>query len=210
MAGILIWGVIAVVTFLFNLTRSQTYLPLFALISVGILGAIDDWFNIRGIGGIKGIRSRYKMIWLFLIAALGAWWFYSKLGFNSLHIPAYGDIAIGLWYIPLFIFIILAITNAVNITDGLDGLSGGLLGIAFVSYGLLAYLGGQVSLAIFCATVAGVLLSVHIVCNRNRNLVRVNLHHDGPIEKRQLYSCITFFRPTDRDHHLGRRPCRRA
>lgn len=159
MAGILVWGVIAVVTFLFNLTRSQTYLPLFALISVGILGAIDDWFNIRGIGGIKGIRSRYKMIWLFLIASLGAWWFYSKLGFNSIHIPAYGDITIGLWYIPLFIFVILAITNAVNITDGLDGLSGGLLGIAFTSYGLLAYLNGQVSLAIFCATVSGVLLA---------------------------------------------------
>jgi len=159
MAGILVWGVAAVVTFLFNLTRSQTYLPLFALISVGILGAIDDWFNIRGIGGIKGIRSRYKMIWLFSIATLGAWWFYSKLGFDSLHIPAYGDIVIGWWYIPLFIFVILAITNAVNITDGLDGLSGGLLGIAFVSYGLLAYLNGQVSLAIFCATVAGVLVS---------------------------------------------------
>lgn len=159
MAGILIWVVISVVTFLFNLTRSQTYLPLFALISVGILGAIDDWFNIRGIGGIKGIRSRYKMIWLFLIAILGAWWFYSKLGFNSLHIPAYGDIIIGFWYIPLFVFVILAITNAVNITDGLDGLSGGLLGIAYVSYGLLAYLNGQVSLAIFCATVSGVLIS---------------------------------------------------
>ncbi|MBU1083262.1 phospho-N-acetylmuramoyl-pentapeptide-transferase [Patescibacteria group bacterium] len=159
MAGILVWGVIAIVTFLFNLTRSQTYLPLFALISVGILGAVDDWFNIRGIGGIKGIRSRYKMIWLFLISILGAWWFYFKLGFDSLHIPAYGDVMIGFWYIPLFIFVILAITNAVNITDGLDGLSGGLLGIGFVSYGLLAYLNSQVSLAIFCATVAGVLVS---------------------------------------------------
>jgi phospho-N-acetylmuramoyl-pentapeptide-transferase len=159
MAGVLFWGVIAIVTFLFNLTRSQTYLPLFALIAVGILGAIDDWFNIRGIGGIKGIRSRYKMIWLFLIASLGAWWFYSKLGFNSVHIPAYGDIIIGLWYIPLFIFVILAVTNAVNITDGLDGLSGGLLGIAFTAYGLLAYLNGQVSLTIFCATVSGALLA---------------------------------------------------
>jgi phospho-N-acetylmuramoyl-pentapeptide-transferase len=54
MAGVLFWGVIAIVTFLFNLTRSQTYLPLFALIAVGILGAIDDWFNIGESAGLKG------------------------------------------------------------------------------------------------------------------------------------------------------------
>ncbi len=159
LAGPLVWGVVAAVTLIFNLTRSQTYLPLFSIITVGILGAVDDWFNIRGIGGIKGIRARHKTIWLFVIAALGAWWFYSKLGMDSLHIPAWGDLLIGWWYIPLFIFIILAVTNAVNITDGLDGLSGGLLAIAFTAYGLLAFLNGQISLAIFCATVTGALIA---------------------------------------------------
>ena len=159
MAGPLVWGVVAAVTLIFNLTRSQTYLPLFSIVTVGILGAVDDWFNIRGIGGIKGIRARHKTIWLFVIAVLGAWWFYSKLGMDSLHIPAWGDLLIGWWYIPLFIFIILAVTNAVNITDGLDGLSGGLLAIAFTAYGLLAFLNDQVSLAIFCATVTGALVA---------------------------------------------------
>lgn len=159
LAGPLVWGVVALVTIVFNLTRSQTYLPLFFLVTVGILGAIDDWFNIRGIGGIKGIRARHKLIWLLAIAALGAWWFYYKLGIDSIHIPAYGDVFIGWWYIPLFMFILLAVTNAVNITDGLDGLSGGLLAIAFGAFGLLAFLGNQVSLAIFCTAVVGALIS---------------------------------------------------
>ncbi|MFA5966939.1 MAG: phospho-N-acetylmuramoyl-pentapeptide-transferase [Patescibacteria group bacterium] len=157
MAGVLIWVTIAVVTVVFNLTRNQTYLPLFFMVAVGILGAVDDWFNIRGIGGVKGVRARHKMIWLLAIAAFGAWWFYTKLGMNSLHIPAYGDIMVGWWYIPIFIFVILATTNAVNITDGLDGLSAGLLIIAFTAFGILAFLGNQISLAVFCITVSGAL-----------------------------------------------------
>ncbi|MBN2585187.1 phospho-N-acetylmuramoyl-pentapeptide-transferase [Patescibacteria group bacterium] len=159
LAGPLVWGVVALITLVFNFTRSQTYLPLFAMVAVGILGAVDDWFNIRGVGGIKGVRARHKMVWLFLIAALGAWWFFSKLGMNSVHIPAYGDILIGWWYIPLFIFVILAVTNAVNITDGLDGLSGGLLAIAFSAYGALAFMNDQVSLAIFCVSIVGALIA---------------------------------------------------
>jgi len=159
MAGVLVWGVILIITLLFNLTRSQTYLPLFFMVTVGILGAIDDWFNIRGVGGVKGVRARHKFWWLFAIAGLGAWWFFAKLGIASIHIPAYGDILVGWWYIPIFMFAILATTNAVNISDGLDGLSAGLLAIAFTAYGVLAFLGGQISLAIFCATAAGALVA---------------------------------------------------
>jgi phospho-N-acetylmuramoyl-pentapeptide-transferase len=159
MAGVLLWVVIALVTVAFNLTRNQTYLPLFFMITVGILGAIDDWFNIRGIGGVKGVRARHKMIWLLAIAAFGAWWFYAKLGMHILHIPAVGNIDLGLWYIPLFILVILSTTNAVNITDGLDGLSGGLLSAAFTAFGVLAFFNNQISLAIFCATVAGALFA---------------------------------------------------
>lgn len=159
MAGILVWGTVLIITLIFNLTRSQTYLPLFFMVTVGILGAVDDWFNIRGIGKIKGVRARQKTAWLLVIAAFGAWWFWGKLGINSIHIPAYGDVLVNWWYIPIFIFVILATANAVNISDGLDGLSGGLLAIAFTAYGALAFLNGQVSLAIFCATVAGALMA---------------------------------------------------
>ncbi len=159
MAGVLYWLIVILVSLNFNLTRSQTYLPLFALLSVGVIGAIDDWFNIRGIGGVKGVRARHKMLWLFVVAGLGAWWFFYKLGFNSFHLPGIGDFIVGWWYIPIFIFVILAVANAFNITDGLDGLSGGLFVIAFSAYGVLALVNGQVSLAILCATVVGVLLA---------------------------------------------------
>ena len=159
MAGVLFWVVVLALSLKFNLTRSQTYLPLFALASVGIIGAVDDWFNIRGIGGAKGIRARHKMLWLSAMAGAGAWWFYFKLGQNMIHLPGVGDFMVGWWYVPIFIFVILATANAFNITDGLDGLSGGLFVIAYGSYGILAMSNNQVSLAIFCATVVGVLLA---------------------------------------------------
>lgn len=159
MAGVLFWVVVILLSLKFNLTRSQTYLPLFALGATGIIGAVDDWFNIRSIGGVKGIRARHKILWLLAVAAMGAWWFYFKLEQNSFHLPGVGDFFVGWWYIPIFIFVILATTNAFNITDGLDGLSGGLFIISYGAYGVLALAGNQVSLAIFCATVMGVLLA---------------------------------------------------
>ena len=159
MAGILFWVIVLLVSLKFNLTRSQTYLPLFSLVGVGIIGAFDDWFNIRGIGGIKGIRARYKMFWLLAVAGAGAYWFYYKLGFNGFHFPGIGEFMVGAWYIPIFMFVIIAVANAFNITDGLDGLSGGLFAVAYAAYGILALSNNQVSLAIFCGTVVGVLLA---------------------------------------------------
>ena len=95
MAGVLFWVLVVLLSLRFNLTRSQTYLPLFSLVAVGVIGAVDDWFNIRGIGGIKGIRARQKMVWLLAMAGLGAWWFYFKLGQNSIHLPGVGDFLVG-------------------------------------------------------------------------------------------------------------------
>src|SRR4030042_4674486 len=69
MAGILIWVVVAVINLLFNFSRSQTYLPLFTLITVAILGLVDDYINIRGVGGVRGINWKKKMIWLLIIGA---------------------------------------------------------------------------------------------------------------------------------------------
>ncbi len=159
MAGILIWGVTLIVTLIFNYSRSQTLLPLFVLVSVGILGLADDYLNIRGVGKIKGIRMRTKLIWLVIFATIGSWWFYYKLGWSSIHIPAVGDFSIGWWYIPLFIFMIVATSNAVNITDGLDGLAGGLSIFAFGAFGAIALFQGNYGIAYFCATLVGVLLA---------------------------------------------------
>lgn len=157
MGGVLIWIVVAAITLLFNFSRSQTWLPLFTLILVAILGAVDDLINISGARG--GMRSRHKMIWLVLISAVGAWWFFSKLGFSAIDVPFYGNFEIGLWYIPLFMFVIIASANAVNFTDGLDGLAGGLLVFAFLTYTGIAFFEGHLALAGFCATTVGALLA---------------------------------------------------
>jgi len=171
MGGVIMWGSVALVI-LFSrflalvgilphslLQRGQVYLPLFTIVTVGILGAVDDWFNIKKKGGVKGIKAKPKFLLLTLFAIFGAWWFYSKLGFSSIHIPRLGDFEIGIWYIPLFILVIVSSANAVNITDGLDGLAGGLLILAFTVFGAIAYAKGLLVLAAFCGVTIGSLLA---------------------------------------------------
>jgi len=159
MAGVLIWGVAALITVIFNLDRAGTWLPLFILVTAGVLGLVDDYVNIKSKAGIRGLDASVKFGAQLLIGAAGAWWFYSKLGFDVIHLPGFGDYSIGLLYIPLFILVIVSTANAVNITDGLDGLAGGLLSSAFVAYAMIALTQGKVELAAFCGTVAGATLA---------------------------------------------------
>jgi phospho-N-acetylmuramoyl-pentapeptide-transferase len=160
MAGVLIWGVVLLVTLIFNLDRAGTWLPLGIMVAAGFLGLADDYVNIRWSGGgIKGIRTSVKLFAQIVIAAAGAWWFYSKLGFDILHVPGFGDFSLGLWYIPLFMLVIISATNAVNITDGLDGLAGGLLAIVFSAYTVIALTQANVPLAAFCGTMVGAVLA---------------------------------------------------
>lgn len=166
MGGILVWGVTSLVIFVSYLLseiwnfpislwdRGETYLPVFALVTTGVLGAVDDYFNIRGIGK-KGLGARPKLFWLTLFAAAGAWWFHYKLGFNSIHVPGLGDFTIGWLYLILFVVVIISTANAVNITDGLDGLAAGLLIIAFSAFGIIAYAKGLIILATFCGMLSG-------------------------------------------------------
>lgn len=142
-------------------SRSQVWLPLFALVSGGMLGLLDDWMSVRGIGKNKGGGMRFFMRfwWLIAIAGTGAWWFYEKLGWDRIHVPAMGDFSIGWWYIPVFIFIILFSAISSNETDGLDGLNGGVLLMAFGSFALIAFFQNKMDLAAFCAAIAGALLA---------------------------------------------------
>jgi len=141
------------------LERSQTWLPLFALVSTAILGLVDDYMSIRRKGTNKGggMRFAWRIIWLFLIAGLGAWWFYSKLGWHQVHIPAIGNFDIGLWYIPIFMFAIIATAVSSNETDGLDGLNAGILIEAFFAFAIIAFFQGKMDLAAFCGAIAGAL-----------------------------------------------------
>jgi len=143
------------------LSRSQTWLPLFALVAAGTLGLFDDWMSVKGIGKNKGGGMRFivRFGWLILIACLGAWWFFYKLGWDVFHVPAVGDFSIGFWYIPLFIFVILFAAISSNETDGLDGLNGGILSIAFGAFTIIAYSQNRLDLAAFCAAISGALLA---------------------------------------------------
>lgn len=160
MAGIIGIVSITIITLIFNLDRAQTYLPLFALVGGGIVGLMDDLINIHGLGGgVAGMRSQVKFL---LITALGVflgWFFYSKLGIDSFHIPFVGEFSIGWLIVPLFAFAVVATGNAVNISDGLDGLAGGLLAMSFSAFGIIALFQGNGLLAGFCFTVVGSLLS---------------------------------------------------
>jgi phospho-N-acetylmuramoyl-pentapeptide-transferase len=161
MGGILIWVTTAILTLIFNLSRSQTWLPVFTLVAAGLLGLVDDLLNIRDTGKVKGLGVRIKFLLQFLIAGAGAWWFAYKLDWihRPIHVPLVGDFTIGVWYVPLFILAVVYIMNAVNITDGLDGLAGGALAASFAAYMGIAVVQGQIGIAAFCGTLIGTLLA---------------------------------------------------
>lgn len=167
MGGILIWSSIFLTVIVSRflayfgvvehslLQRGQVYLPLLILLSLGLLGALDDYLNISGVGKKRGLSTLPKLFSLLLISLIGGWWFYAKLGYDQLNIPYFGDVFVGVWYIPIFMFIVVGTANAVNFTDGLDGLAGGLLVIAFAAFGILAYTEDLYILAAFSAVCGG-------------------------------------------------------
>lgn len=143
------------------LTRQQTVLPLGILLASALLGLIDDYLGVRGWGSAKGggLRSRQRLFLYALIAVVGAYWFFYKLQFDILFIPGMGNINIGWWYIPLFIFVVIATSHSANVTDGLDGLAGGVLSTAFFGFGLIAFNQGRFELAALAAVLGGALLA---------------------------------------------------
>ncbi len=160
MAGMVFVLAIVVITFCFNLDRRETWLPLAALAGGAIVGLIDDLINIRGGGkGVAGLRSQLKFLMITGIGVVLGWYFFSKLGVSSVHVPFIGLWDLGWLIVPLFAFVVVATGNAVNISDGLDGLAGGLAATAFGGFGIIALLQGNVLLAGFCFTVVGALLS---------------------------------------------------
>jgi len=124
---------------LFN--QKETYLTLFTLFTVWLIWLIDDYMNIKWIGRSKWLSVKFKMFWLLFFATIWALWFYMKLGWfdKNLIIPFLGSIDIWMWFIPLFIFIIVAFSNWVNITDGLDWLAGWLLLFSYSIYAYITY-----------------------------------------------------------------------
>lgn len=160
MAGVIALLVVLAVTLLVNLDREQTYLPLAAFVGGALVGLIDDIINIRGNGsGVGGLRSSIKFSLILLLSAVLAWFFYAKLGYTDVYVPFVGPLELGWLIIPAFILVAISTSNAVNISDGLDGLAGGLLATSFGVFAVIALLQGNFGIAGFCCTIIGVLLS---------------------------------------------------
>ena len=161
MAGVI--GVVTVfaVTWICNLNREQTWLPLVGFLGGSLVGFIDDLINVFGSGkGAAGLRAPVKFAMITVIGAVLGWWFAVKLGWTAIEVPFVGDWHVGVMgMIVVFTFAVVATSNAVNISDGLDGLAGGLAMLAYGAYAVIALFQGQWMLTGVCLTVVGWLWS---------------------------------------------------
>jgi phospho-N-acetylmuramoyl-pentapeptide-transferase len=166
MGGIMIVLPVLLVTLLLNaasligikFSGRSTLLPLGVMIAFAILGAVDDWEGLRGQRRGQGMRARTKFIiqWIIaLVAGFGLWYF---LDVPGIYLPGVAmEVKLGWWYVPIAAFVIVTMSNAVNFTDGLDGMAGLISATAFASYGAIALIQGQVYLARFCFALVGAL-----------------------------------------------------
>lgn len=143
-----------------NFVGRSILLPLAVLMLFTLLGSVDDWLGIRGVRRGEGLRGRQIFVWqcgLAFVAALGL---YFVLGINQVALPGTSFFELDWWfYVPIATFIIVGMSNAVNLTDGLDGLAGLIAATAFAAYGVIALLQGQVYLVRFCFTLVGALFA---------------------------------------------------
>jgi phospho-N-acetylmuramoyl-pentapeptide-transferase len=173
MGGVLIVFVTLALATVFNAYDVSTYSPLFVLAIMGTLGAVDDYLNART--GI-GIRGRHKILWQLVVAIAVAIYVQNHFNFNGVRVPFIGDVQtaatvtlpfigyhLGIGAVAFIVIAVVAIvgaSNGVNLTDGLDGLAGGTLVFAFISYLIIALLNDPVqpNLAIVNAIVVGAIL----------------------------------------------------
>lgn len=143
------------------ISRNQTLLPFISLIVASIIGLADDFLQIFGVGkwSKDPMVLRYlKITVILLLGLIIGLWFYVKLGVSSLYIPWVGYISLGYLFIPFFMLVMLSLWST-SIIDGIDGLSGGVLGTIFMAYTLIAYFNNQLDIATFCGVVTGAILA---------------------------------------------------
>jgi len=141
-------------------SRSQTWLPVFALLVGAGVGLMDDLLEVWGTGKhfAGGLPLSRRLMVVGAVCAFAGWWFYAKLGVSGVAIPFDGLANMGVWFIPFFVLVGIAV-YAGGVIDGIDGLAGGVFAVMFTSYGMIAFAQEQIDLAAFCGTVVGGLLA---------------------------------------------------
>jgi phospho-N-acetylmuramoyl-pentapeptide-transferase len=166
MGGLMVLVPVAVVTILLNAVEllginvlgRSVLLPLLVMITFGFLGAIDDWEGIRGPRKGLGMRARTKFFIQVILAIITAYLLKNILLVPQMYWPTSNvPFDLGIWYIPLAAFIIVTMSNAINLTDGLDGLAGLICVTAFAAYGSIALMQGNLFVGRFCFTIVGAL-----------------------------------------------------
>lgn len=176
LGGIVIWGsVFLTVFFIFLLqeflpdsvfgklnflSRSQTWLPLMALAVGAVVGAVDDLLTVKGTGKhfAGGLPLSQRLVVVGLTAIVSGWWFYAKLDVASVSFIPWGELYLGIWFMPFFVFVALCVYMS-SVIDGIDGLSGGVFMFIFTAYAGIAFYQGQYDIAALCATIVGGILA---------------------------------------------------
>jgi phospho-N-acetylmuramoyl-pentapeptide-transferase len=139
-------------------TGRSVLLPMVVMVGFAILGAVDDWEGIRGKRKGDGMRARTKFMFQVILALGTAYVLKYMMDVPDLYFPGlFFEIELGWWYVPIAAFIIVAESNAINFTDGLDGLAGLIAATAIAAYGGIALVQDQVFLARFCFLLVGAL-----------------------------------------------------
>ncbi len=175
MGGVVIWASAAITILFFYilsvvfdsyfiklsfLSRNQTWLPLFTLLAGGLFGLIDDYLDCRDSGTYAGggLSLATRLAFVSLLGLFGAAWFYFKLDVSDIMVPFDGAWNLGLWFIPFFLAVIIAIYSG-GIIDGVDGLSGGVFTTIYAAYAVIAFNNHQYDLAALCSVIVGGLLA---------------------------------------------------
>jgi phospho-N-acetylmuramoyl-pentapeptide-transferase len=172
MGGIVIWGSVVITVGLLYIvasltsnhffsdllfiTRAQTWIPFATLIIGAMIGFLNDFYDIEH--GGRGVRLSVRLTLISILAAGIGWWFYAKLGVDSIGIPFAEPLYLGILIIPFFILLTNAL-YASGVIDGIDGLSGGVFAIIFSAYGGVAFIQLQYDLAAFCLMLTGAILA---------------------------------------------------
>jgi len=177
MGGLMITLTVVLITLVFNVVgRLSMLLPIGVLLAANVLGALDDlttlvrgettWLHRKlrflASSGAYGMTARLKFAWLLGFAVAAALILHLPdpwgLGLHHIYVPFFGQYDLSILYVPMAAFAIVGMSNAVNLTDGLDSLAAGTAAIAFVAYGIIAYQQGQIGVVTFCFTMVGALM----------------------------------------------------